>query len=123
EALGVVSTYITGPWLQQRFGSSVPVAGYCSWGTNEYGSRSSTEWGRPKFAWKRGAVSMNYVSTDARTLIQSDLMASTNNSIVYASTWSNPAVVQMYNIYVGWRAELHDNTSGLTYSAIASGGQ
>ncbi|MDO8587227.1 MAG: TIGR03790 family protein [Armatimonadota bacterium] len=122
EDLGAGSTFMTGEWLQQRFGAAVPVGGYCSWGSNDYGSRSTTQWARPALEWKPGAVAMCYVSTDGRTLNESDFFVSSSNSLVREGNWTDIDVVHANNVYVGWRAELRDTASGMTYSAIAAAG-
>lgn len=120
EELGAADNFMTGEWLQQRYGYNPAVAGYCSWGSNDHDSRKNTQWARPQLNWNPGAIAICYVSTDGRTLNSADYYSAS------CSMWQDgtcgSTIVRVNSVYPGWKCELYDAASGSTYFAIASGG-
>lgn len=123
EDLGLAWPLMTGDWLRGRLGYTPSVGGYCSWGSNDFAAFSNTAWAKPSLSWSPGAIAMTYVSTDGRTYDTPDFLNASSNSIRTNGAYSNPNQIRILNPYVGWRFELHDNASGLTYTSVASGGQ
>ncbi len=101
------------------------VAGYAGWGSNDGGSLWSSEWGKPNFAWKPGSIAMCYVSSDGRSFSKPPayLRCSSNSILDEGRSFSNSNVIQLYNVYSGWVAKLHDPSGDVVSSAsFASGG-
>jgi len=122
EEAGDSLMFITGSWVRQRVGAKAGIAGYASWGSNDYRAHFNTQWCKPRFDWNPGAVAMTYVSSDGRTFQASDFMSAEGNSLAQGERFKDVEIVRVSSLYEGFHADLRDNSTGKTYSATASKG-